>query len=232
MAQTRTHLLIDSWYHCRRVRRAAQRRGWQVSGGLSSNRTMRLREADGSQTWCFLSDYAARLESQDWQEAHWPAQDGGQTLSVHAVHIWVRKLGPTLLLITFLDPHAAKPSWRYWGSSCVDAAPQALITALAQRWQIEAFFEDQKDLLGADHYQRLKAEAIVRFWTLGNALLYFLEEQSAQQEVQPTCGEVLRRLRQEHQRNLVIWLGRQFHEGATAERLFTQLTLQAPEVQT
>jgi hypothetical protein len=37
-----THVLIDSWYYCKRVRKAAQKRGWDVSGGLKSNRVMRL----------------------------------------------------------------------------------------------------------------------------------------------------------------------------------------------
>jgi len=45
---TQTHVLIDSWYHCKQVRRAAQTRDWDVSGGLKSNRTMRLITADGS----------------------------------------------------------------------------------------------------------------------------------------------------------------------------------------
>ncbi len=39
---TQTRVLIDSWYHCKQVRRATQKRDWQVSGGLKSNRVMRL----------------------------------------------------------------------------------------------------------------------------------------------------------------------------------------------
>jgi hypothetical protein len=31
---THTHVLIDSWYHCKKVRKAAQARSWDVSGGL------------------------------------------------------------------------------------------------------------------------------------------------------------------------------------------------------
>lgn len=45
---TRTHVLIDSWYHCKQVRRAAHQRGWDVSGGIKSNRVMRLKRPDGS----------------------------------------------------------------------------------------------------------------------------------------------------------------------------------------
>lgn len=68
---THTHLLLDSWYHCRRVRRAAQQRGWETSGGLKGNRKMRLRE-DGSRRWVSLADYAATLGPDEWGEANWP----------------------------------------------------------------------------------------------------------------------------------------------------------------
>ena len=58
---THTHVLIDSWYHCKQVRRAARKRDWQVSGALKSNRTMRLIAEDGTRTWNKLSEYAAEL---------------------------------------------------------------------------------------------------------------------------------------------------------------------------
>jgi hypothetical protein len=58
---TQTHVLIDSWYHCKQVRRAAHQRDWQISGALKSNRVMRLIAEDGSRQWLKLSVYAASL---------------------------------------------------------------------------------------------------------------------------------------------------------------------------
>jgi len=55
-AGTHTHLLVDSWFHCKRVRRAAQARGWDFSGGLKSNRIMRLIAPDGSREWLPVGD--------------------------------------------------------------------------------------------------------------------------------------------------------------------------------
>ena len=52
---TQTHVLNDSRYHCRQVRRAAQKRGWEVSGGLKSNRVMRLASEAGDRQWLKLS---------------------------------------------------------------------------------------------------------------------------------------------------------------------------------
>ena len=48
VAATHTYVLVDSWYHCRKVRRAVQQRGWDLSSGLKSNRVMRLIQVDGS----------------------------------------------------------------------------------------------------------------------------------------------------------------------------------------
>jgi hypothetical protein len=222
---THTHLLIDSWFHSKKVRRAAQKRGWDVSGGLKSNRSMRQINPDGSRTWLKLSAYAANLTSADWQEAVWPSQAGNRPVYVHNVVTWVRKLGPTLLLITCHDPNNPAKSLRYWGSTLLEADAQTLINTLTVRWSIEVLFEDNKELLGADHYQLMSAEAIVRFWTLIACLGYFLDEQKALRADCTTWGEVRRALQKEHQHNLLTWLAGQFNAGLSVEQIGTQLAI-------
>ncbi len=223
---TQTHVLIDSWYHCKQVRRAAQARGWEVSGGLKSNRTMRLIADDGSRTWQSLSQYAAQLSADDWQEVVWPSDQGGQTMYAHLIPTWVRKLGPTLLLITCHNLDEPLKTVRYWGSTMMDLDAQALVDVLAKRWEIETFFEYDKDLLGSDHYQVMTANAIIRFWTLTACLLCFLEEQRAT-ALQPglTCGDIRRRIQEEHRRNLLHWLQVQFQAGRTADDIGIQLAI-------
>lgn len=225
---TQTHVLIDSWYHCKRVRKAAQARGWDVSGGLKSNRKMRLIAEDGSRQWLSLTEYAATLGSEDWQEATWPSQQGGHTVYVHAVCTWVRKLGPTLVLITRLSLDESLDKARYWGSTLVTADTQTVINILAIRWDIEVFFEDYKDLLGGDHYQLMGATAIIRFWTLVSCLAYFLDEHRAQLQMEQsgrhfTLGDACRDIRGQHQQNLLAWLEGQFHSGLTVEQMSVRL---------
>jgi hypothetical protein len=223
---TQTHLLIDSWYHCRQVRRAAQARGWDVSGGLKSNRIMRLMAEDGRREWLSVSQYAARLGRHEWQEVLWPSAQGGQTMYAHLVQTWIRKLGPTLLLITCHDPAEPLKTVRYWGSTVMELEAQALVDVLAKRWEIETFFEYDKDLLGSDHYQVMTADAIIRFWTLTACLLCFLEEQrTAAPEPGPTCGDVRRRIQEQHRRNLLRWLQAQFQAGVTVDEIGIQLAI-------
>jgi hypothetical protein len=208
-----------------RVRRAAQKRGWQVSGALKSNRKLRQIDADGNRTWLALANYAARLQPTDWQEAVWPSQDGERPVYVHAVKTWIRKLGPTLLLITCHDRDNPGKSIRFWGSTLLEAEPQTVLNHLAVRWNVEVLFEDNKDLLGADHYQLINAEAILRFWTLVACLGYFLDEQKALRPDCTTWGEVRRSLQKEHQVNLLTWLASQFKTGLSVEQITTQLAI-------
>lgn len=236
VSDTHTHVLVDSWYHCRRVRRAAEQRGWDISGGLKSNRRMRLRTPAGERTWVRLSEYAATLGPGDWQEATWPTQEGGHRVYVHAVRTrvcklgptLVCKLGPTLVLITRTSLDTPLAQAHYWGSTLVDADPQTVIDILALRWDIEALFEDYKDLLGSDHYQVMDATAIVRFWTLVSCLAYFLDKQRASLQAERpeehfTWGDARRFIQAEHQRNLLAWLEDQFRSGMTAGQLCAPL---------
>jgi hypothetical protein len=223
---THTHVLIDSWYHCKPVRRAAQQRGWEVSGGLKSNRVMRRIAADGSREWLPLCKYAAGLGRDAWQEVVWPADQGGQKLYAHLVQTWVRKLGPTLVLITCHNLDEPLKSIRYWGSTRLDLDAQDLIDILAVRWEIEIFFEYDKDLLGSDHYQLMSTQAILRFWTLIACLMCFLEEQRTLSEPKlKTCGEARRKIQDEHRRNLLTWLQEQFQSGTTIDQVSVQLAL-------
>jgi hypothetical protein len=132
---THTHVLVDSLYHWTQVRKAAQQRGWDFSGGLKSNRVMRLIAEDGQREWLKLADYAARLTRDDWQEVVWSGEAGGQKVYAHLVKSWIRKLGPTLVLITCHDLDAPRPSLRYWGSTQLELTHQQLVDTLAVRWK-------------------------------------------------------------------------------------------------
>jgi hypothetical protein len=223
---TQTHVLIDSWYHCKQVRRAAQKRGWQLSGALKSNRTIRLIAEDGTRTWIKLSKYAADLTSEDWKEITWPSAEGGQKMYAHLLPTWMRKLGPTLLLITCHDPDEPLKTVRYWGSTVLDLNAQDLVNILAIRWEVETLFEYEKDLLGSDHYQVMTRQAVLRFWTLTACLLCFLEEQRMQFEAQTlTCGDVRRKIQNDHRQNLLLWLETCFQDGLSIEQIRHQLAL-------
>ena len=129
------------------------------------------------------------------------------------------------MLITCHDLENPTKSIRYWGSTLLEAEAQPLINHLAVRWSIDVLFEDNKDLLGADHYQLMSAEAIVRFWTLIACLGYFLDQQKALHPDWTTWGDVRRALQKEHQSNLLTWLERQLRAGLSVQQIGTQLAI-------
>jgi len=222
--RTHTHVLVDSWFHCKRLRKTTRQRHWDLSGGLKSNRVMRLIHTDGSREWLKLSQYATQLGKDDWQAVTWPSEKGGQKMYAHLIPTWIRKLGPTSVLITCHDLDDPLKSVRYWGSTVLNLAAQALVDILAVRWQIETFFEYAKDLLGSDQYQVMSARAILRFWTLIACLLYFLEEQRAQDQ-DLTCGDVRRNIQHQHRLNLLHWLETRFKQGYSIDQVCCQLAL-------
>ncbi|MCL6567260.1 MAG: transposase [Acidobacteriia bacterium] len=224
---THTHLLIDSWYHNRKLSRAARQRGWDVSGGVKGNRMLRQVDGEGNRTWVRLAAYAAQLPPEQFEEARWPGADGGRRVYVHAVRTRVKGLGARQVLITLPERNAPLSQARYFASTRCEASIEELLQVLSYRWAVEVLFEDYKDLLGSDQYQVTSAAALVRYWTLIACLASFLDEQRAQQEeasgIPITWGEVRRDLQRQHCRNLLTWLEHQFRTGATVEALYERL---------
>jgi DDE superfamily endonuclease len=226
--ETHTHLLIDSWYHNRKVCRAARQRGWDVSGGLKSNRKLRTVAEDGTRLWVSLAAYAAELPRSAFEEATWPGPEGGRRVYVHAVRTRVKGLGARTVLITLPERDAKLSQARYFASTLCEASIETLLSVLSFRWAVEVLFADYKELLGSDHYQVTSAEAIERYWTLIACLGCFLDEQRAQQEAterdgRVTWGEVRRDLQRQHCRNLLTWLEQEFRTGTTAAALYERL---------
>lgn len=144
----------------------------------------------------------------------------------HRMVTWIRKLGPSLLLITCHDRDEPLKTVRYWGSTVLDLEAQALVNILAVRWEVETFFEYEKDLLGSDPYQVMTRQAVLRFWTLTACLLCFLDEHRMPFEDQMiTCGDVRRKIQNDHRQNLLLWLETRFRDGLSVEQISCQLAL-------
>ena len=186
---------------------------------------MRLIAEDGTRTWIKLSEYASGLTREDWSEVTWPSAEGGQKMYAHLVVTWIRKLGSTLLLITCHNLDEPLKTVRYWGSTILDLDAQSLVNILAIRWEVETFFEYEKDLLGSDHYQVMTRNAVLRFWTLTACSLCFLEEQRHLDDQIVTCGDVRRKIQNEHRQNLLLWLETRFKDGLSVEQICGQLAL-------
>jgi len=221
---TQTHVLLDSWYACKRLWKLARTLGYTITTGLKSNRWLWVPDAaaPGGGAWQQLSAYAASLSATDYQQVEWPSQRGGHTVWVHVVRTRVRKLYTCQVVFVRKSLSAPVSSVRYWASSDLAADAVGLIGHIAARWDIEVLIADLKEL-GLDQYQLLSAEGIVRWWTLVLACYVFLEEQRAalvaQRGTYVTIGATRREVQVVHRRNLLDWLFVRFQHGDTPDDL-------------
>lgn len=224
---THTHVLADSWYVAKRVWQAVRQRGWDITGGLKSNRQLRITLADGQRQWVRVDQYAAGLTPDDFQPVCWPSQEGGRQVYAHLVRTRVKKLGACQVLIVKSTPDAAPAEPRYWVTSRLHDSLQQVIAAAAMRWTIETLFADFKELMGADHYQVRSAQAILRFWALGLVLYQYLDEQrvrlAAERGRHVTMGEARTWVRQQHQDLLLDWIIDQAASGVPTDQIRQRL---------
>ncbi len=229
---TLTHVLVDTWYGAKSVWKAARARGFQITSGLKCNRSLRVPDATEPKGWRWqtLVDYTAGLTETDYTHVLWPRQsdsDDERWVYVHVVSTRVRKLYRCQVIIVRESLSAPLNEARYWASSDLTADLQALITHIATRWDIEVLFADTKELLGADQYQLMTAQAIVRFWTLVMAAYLFLDEererlrQATQRHI--TIGDARREVQRLHHQHLLDWLFAQFRAGVKPRLLYARL---------
>jgi len=203
---TNTHVLVDSWFTCKAVWKAARQRGFGLTGGLKANRSVRVEDPDGEHGWRWqpLPEYAAGIREEDYVQVCWPrargeglmsvsvrggtemrdteqadAGEGRRMVYVHVITTRVRKLYRCQLLVVRESLGAPLSEARYWTSSDLEASVEQLLRHVAARWDIEVLFADCKELLGLDQYQLMSATSIERFWTLTLAAYTLLDEQRA-----------------------------------------------------
>jgi hypothetical protein len=221
--ETGTHVLMDSWYVNKRLWKIVRQRGWDLTGGLKANRSLRVSEATGQRSWQRLDAFAAGLEAEAFQTVPWPSQNGAQEVSAHLLRTRIKKLGAGQLLI--VKPTAQAPASQarfFFTSRCTDRLEQVVLAA-ALRWSVETLFADFKELLGSDHYQLHSAEAIRRFWALGLCLYQYLDSLRHRLErltqTPFTLGETLAWLRQRQEDLKTDWVYRLATGGASSSRI-------------
>lgn len=226
---TQTHVLVDSWFGCKRIWKAARDRGFLITSGLKCNRSLCIADpqAEGGKRWQRLDEYAAHLLPEQYQKMYWPSQDEPREVYVHVVRTRVRKLYTCQLVIARYALDCPLKAVRYWASSDLEADTTTLLHHITARWDVEVLFSDTKDLLGLDQYQLMTATAIVRFWTLVMAAYTFLDEERARlrhtRQTHVTLGDARREVQRWHWHHLLNWIHLQFSSGVTPDELFPTL---------
>lgn len=230
LAGTRTHVLLDSWYAAKRLWTAARQRGFRITSGLKSNRSLRVPDPTAPRGWRWqtLADYAAGLTAADYQPVPWPSQDEEpRQVWVHVVDTRVRKLYRCQVVMVRETRDGPLSQVRSWASSDLAADVATLVGPIAARWAIEVLFADTKEELGLDHYQVMSATALVRCWTLVMAAYAFLEEEQDRLRRERQChvaiGEVRAEVHRRQWRQVLTWLHHQLQSGVAPQTITEQL---------
>jgi DDE superfamily endonuclease len=223
---TVTHVLLDSWYSAKVLWKAARERGFLITTGIKSNRSLRIVDESQPQGWRWqeLREYAASLRVEDYVQLSWPRGQQPETVYVHVISTRVRKLYCCQVIIIRRSLQEPLSQARYWASSDLEADPATLLEHIAARWDIEVLFGDSKEELGLDQYQLMSATALLRFWTLAMLAYIFLEEERdrLQQHCQHavTIGQARREIQRRHRRTVLNWLHGQFLSGVQPDSLY------------
>lgn len=173
--ETHTHMLVDSWYLNKKLWKTVRSRKWDLTGGLKSNRCIRLKDSQGIVSWPTISEYAVTLGQEEFQPVIWPNQTGGQTVYAHLFRTRVKNLGACQVLIIREKQNDPTSSTRFFATSRSKDSLKEVVATAAKRWTIETLFADFKELMGSDQYQLHSAEAIRRFWALALCLYQYLD---------------------------------------------------------
>ncbi len=247
---TVTHVLLDSWYSYKKIWKAARERGFLITTGMKSNRSLRVPCLDDPQGWKWqkLDEYAASLPKDAYQLLSLP-RNAERRVFVHVVDTRIKKLYRCQLIIMRESLDDPISEARYWASSDLHASPQLLLEHISTRWDIEVFFADTKALLGIDQYQLMTTTALLRYWTLCWIAYSFLEEtkdmlshhneQETKQDTEDkvkeidhdenqrdnhiTIGQARQYVQITHQKLFLEWIYQQAFSGISADDLFASL---------
>jgi hypothetical protein len=177
---TETHVLLDSWYNCKPIWKAARDRKFKITTGIRRNRWLRVScevtpDTPKGWKWQRLDDYATSLETSAYQECFSP-RNPQKKVWVHVIDTRVRKLYRCKIIIVRKNLNDPISAARFWVTNDLEADAQSCLNVISIRWEIEIFFEDMKELLGIDQYQIMTTTALLRYWTLCWIAFSFLEE--------------------------------------------------------
>lgn len=177
---TETHLLLDSWYTCKKIWKAARDHKYKITTGIKCNRSLRIAcevppDTPKGWKWQRLGDYAATLGESAYQECISP-RNPKKKVYAHVVDTRVRKLYRCKIVIIRENLKDPTSRVRYWVTSDLQADAQTCLNVISIRWEIEVFFEDTKELFGIDQYQIMTSDGFLRYWTLCWIAFSFLEK--------------------------------------------------------
>jgi hypothetical protein len=219
------YVLMDSWYTSEKVINSCNRKGFHVIAAVRTNRLFCPSGIPIS-----ISDFAEKyIRKSDLRSV---TVEGQGMYHVFPYEGPVSEIENVKLLLSWKDDYTplSKPQ------VCLLCTDVSLDLDTIQRyyhvrWNIETGYRYFKELLGLDQYQLLSYFGIQRFWAIQFLTQNFLESQRQnwmkRDDSDLTLGDVVRRIREEHFGQIIIYVYQQALEKKPLFDILKQLKLPA-----
>jgi len=227
-------VLFDSWYLASDVVKVLRRRKKDWISILKKNRNLEtnsfvLKEADGKRIPLEGPHLqVAALVPLIPATAYRPLIVGDKTYWTFTLAVRLPELGKVRLVISF-EQADLTGTYAVLITNRADWTAQRIIATYLERWPIETFYQDGKELLGLDEYQMRTAKAIQKHWCLVFVAYSLLHLECLPPSLTKsrlplkTIGEACRQQAQALIEALILQTHARLQQGQTAADIFAQL---------
>jgi hypothetical protein len=208
------YVLFDSWYTSAQLVKWIRQQGWHVIAAVKSNR-----KVSGKKLTVWHKD----LKGYSYDRVSLELANGKKRT------YWVRSLwgklrsvpGTVRVHLSQQGPGVRTP--KYFLSTDITLSSQEVLRRYQYRWSQEVDFWYVKEQLGLGDYRLQSYEAIEKWYTvvyLVLVYLYWRRYEESQPGVKPeSLSEVMTRIRQEHQREVLRSACEEVARGTTVEQV-------------
>ncbi len=213
-AATPVFVLFDSWYTSAKLVSWIRRQGWHVIAGLKSNRKLSGRK---------MTAWHNELKGRPYCKVRLGLANGQQRT------YWVRSIqghlhgvpGEVRVLLSQTGPGAHAP--KYFLCTDVTLSEQEILSRYQHRWSQEVDYWHVKMQLGLADFRLQSYEAIEKWYAVVYLVLTFLywqcyEDREKHQRT-TSLSEVLSRIRQHHQREVLRAACEEVANGASVDEV-------------
>lgn len=216
--ERKSYVLTDSWYTSAGFINESQRLGFQVIGGIKSNRIFYPRGIRSK-----LSEYSKTLREEDLDVV----TVKGRTHYVYRYEGAVKGIENIVVLMSWIDEFDSSKTPFYIVSTDISLSSERIIEYYGHRWEIEVSFRYQKERLGLDNYEMRSLKGIERFWELLYLLYNFLELKRFKSQITENLGKLIDRLKVKRKREVISYVYEKALSGAKLEELYEEFRVPA-----
>ena len=216
--ERKSYVLIDSWYTSAEFINESQSLGFQVIGGIKSNRIF---YPEGIRSK--LSEYSKTLREKDLDVV----TVKGRTHYVYRYEGAIKGIENIVVLMSWIDEFDSSKTPFFLVSTDTSLSSGRIIEYYGHRWEIEVSFRYQKERLGLDNYEMRSLKGIERFWELLYLLYNFLELKRFKSQIGENLGKLIDRLKVKRKREVISYVYEKALSGAKLEELYEELRVPA-----